>query len=65
MKAISLEPGRWEEGQMPDNVRLGAGTLVRGGLAFKRFHSKKNPHLPQVKIAPLMACILPSGKMPW
>jgi acetyltransferase-like isoleucine patch superfamily enzyme len=32
-------PGTWKEGVLPSNVRLGAGTLITGELAFKRFHS--------------------------
>jgi len=32
--------GRWTEGELPANVRLGANTLVTDSLAFKRFHSK-------------------------
>jgi acetyltransferase-like isoleucine patch superfamily enzyme len=30
---------------MPANVRLGNGTLVKGGLAFKRFHAKQGEAL--------------------
>jgi acetyltransferase-like isoleucine patch superfamily enzyme len=45
MNAATLEPGRWLDGQMPDNVRLGRNTILRGELAFKRFQSKKNPAL--------------------
>ncbi|HEX9047601.1 MAG TPA: hypothetical protein VF988_11285, partial [Verrucomicrobiae bacterium] len=41
----TLEAGRWLEGELPSNVQLGANTLLRGDLAFKRFHSKKNPAL--------------------
>lgn len=37
---ISSEDGRWVGGTPPGNVRLGAGTLVSGELAFKRFHSQ-------------------------
>jgi acetyltransferase-like isoleucine patch superfamily enzyme len=43
--AATLEPGRWLDGQLPDNARLGDNSIVRGDLAFKRFHSKKNPAL--------------------
>lgn len=32
-------PGRWANGALPENVRLGANTLVTGDLAFKRFHA--------------------------
>lgn len=45
MNTTALELGRWAEGRLPDNVRLGRNTLVRGELAFKRFHSQKNPAL--------------------
>lgn len=34
-------PGYWTEGELPRNVALGAGTLVTGHLAFKRFHSEE------------------------
>jgi acetyltransferase-like isoleucine patch superfamily enzyme len=37
-----LEPGRWLDGKLPENVSLGVDTIVRGDLAFKRFHSKGN-----------------------
>ena len=30
---------------MPDNVRAGAGTVVTGEVAFKRFHSRRTPAL--------------------
>ena len=45
MNAATLESGRWLDGQMPDNARLGRNTILRGDLAFKRFHSTKNPAL--------------------
>ncbi len=38
-------PGRWANGTPPSNVRLGGDTLVTGELAFKRFHSRKEPAL--------------------
>ena len=38
---LSTEPGRWEHGAFPANVRAGIGTLLTGDLAFKRFHSKQ------------------------
>ena len=43
--SATLEPGRWLDGNLPDNARLGLDTIVRGDLAFKRFHSKINPAL--------------------
>ena len=33
-------PGRWTQGVIPSNVRLGLNTVVTDELAFKRFHSK-------------------------
>lgn len=46
MTAIpSLDPGRWTDGELPRNVRLGAGTVVTGALAFKRFHARTDPAL--------------------
>jgi acetyltransferase-like isoleucine patch superfamily enzyme len=33
-------PGRWTEGKLPDNVRLGVDTVLTDDLAFKRFHSQ-------------------------
>jgi acetyltransferase-like isoleucine patch superfamily enzyme len=41
----SFEPGRWLDGNSPGNVVLGENTVIRGDLAFKRFHSSKNPAL--------------------
>ena len=35
------QPGRWIEGTLPANVRLGEGTIVTDSLAFKRFHSRQ------------------------
>ena len=32
-------PGRWRDGTLPENVRLGVNTLITGDLAFKRFHA--------------------------
>lgn len=39
----TVEPGRWLDGKLPENVILGANSIIRGDLAFKRFHSKLNP----------------------
>lgn len=36
----TLPPGRWTQGQLPPNVRLGLNTLLTDELAFKRFHSQ-------------------------
>ena len=32
--------GKWVDGEQPSNVRLGAGTLLKGDHAFHRFRSK-------------------------
>jgi acetyltransferase-like isoleucine patch superfamily enzyme len=34
-------PAKWTHGVIPANVQAGLGTLITGGLAFKRFHSTK------------------------
>lgn len=39
------EAGRWTAGQLPANVRLGAGTLLTGDYAFKRFRSRRDQAL--------------------
>src|ERR1051326_3715754 len=41
----ALGPGRWLDGSLPRNVILDANTIIRGDLAFKRFHSTENPAL--------------------
>jgi len=35
-----LQPGRWNDGELPLNVVLGVNTVINGSLAFKRFHSE-------------------------
>lgn len=46
MRRVALEePGRWVNGDLPANVRLGVNTLIVGDLAFKRFHSRLEPGL--------------------
>jgi acetyltransferase-like isoleucine patch superfamily enzyme len=37
--------GGWDEGEIPDRVRLGAGTVVTGGDVFKRLRSHRDPAL--------------------
>lgn len=32
-------PGRWADGALPQNVRVGTNSLITGNLAFKRFHA--------------------------
>src|SRR5712675_2007026 len=36
----AAQPGRWLEGELPQNVRLGVNTILAGTLAFKRFISR-------------------------
>jgi acetyltransferase-like isoleucine patch superfamily enzyme len=38
----TLQPGRWLDGALPENVLLGPNTVISGDLAFKRFRSQKN-----------------------
>src|SRR5882672_7822767 len=40
-----LQPGRWLDGSLPGNVTVGTNTIIRGDLAFKRFHSTEDPAL--------------------
>jgi acetyltransferase-like isoleucine patch superfamily enzyme len=42
---IKNPPGRWLDGKLPSNVRLGANTVIKGDLAFKRFQSQEDPAL--------------------
>jgi acetyltransferase-like isoleucine patch superfamily enzyme len=35
-----LEPGRWTDGELPANVRVGPDTLLTGAFCFKRFRSR-------------------------
>jgi acetyltransferase-like isoleucine patch superfamily enzyme len=39
MTARQPAPGRWTEGELPGNVRLGERSVLTGALAFKRFHA--------------------------
>jgi acetyltransferase-like isoleucine patch superfamily enzyme len=39
------EPGRWTEGQIPSNVRVGSDTVVTSDYAFKRFRSRRDEAL--------------------
>jgi len=41
----TLQPGRWLDGSLPGNVIVGANSIIRGDLAFKRFHSTEDPAL--------------------
>jgi len=41
MSESKRQPGRWSDGELPVNVRLGANTLVRGPFTFKRFRGER------------------------
>ena len=38
-------PGRWTDGTLPANVRIGADTVITGPDAFKRFRTMRDPGL--------------------
>ena len=38
-------PGRWTDGELPANVRVGRDSLITGALAFKRFRSRRDSAL--------------------
>jgi acetyltransferase-like isoleucine patch superfamily enzyme len=40
-----LPPGRWTDGALPANVRVGENTVLTGDYAFKRFRSRLDPAL--------------------
>ena len=40
-----LEPGRWTDGELPANVRVGPDSVLTGAHAFKRFRSRRDPAL--------------------
>jgi acetyltransferase-like isoleucine patch superfamily enzyme len=39
------EPGRWMNGELPTNIRVGVNSIIVGDHAFKRFHSRVEPAL--------------------
>jgi acetyltransferase-like isoleucine patch superfamily enzyme len=39
------EPGRWTDGELPANVRVGPNSVLTGDFIFKRFHSRREPAL--------------------
>ena len=45
MERQESAPGLWVGGALPANVQLGVNTMVTGDLAFKRFHSTRDPAL--------------------
>lgn len=56
---VERGPGSWDCGPVPDNVRLGAGTIVTGEHAFRRLRTGRDPglvvgsdcHLDQVQFS--------------
>jgi acetyltransferase-like isoleucine patch superfamily enzyme len=44
-ESAPLEPGRWADGALPANVRVGPNSLLLGDYAFKRFRSRREPAL--------------------
>lgn len=44
-ETLTLETGRWLDGELPANVRLGDGTVLRGDHAFHRFRSRRDEAL--------------------
>jgi len=39
--SADLPRGGWEDGELPPNCAIGAGTVIRGSRAFKRFASRR------------------------
>jgi len=39
------EPGRWTDGELPANARVGPDSVLTGMYAFKRFRSRLHPAL--------------------
>jgi acetyltransferase-like isoleucine patch superfamily enzyme len=42
-QATPLGPGRWTDGVLPTNVRVGPNTCITGEFAFKRLRSRREP----------------------
>jgi acetyltransferase-like isoleucine patch superfamily enzyme len=40
MRSDGADAGSWVDGELPENCVLGAGTIIRGPHAFKRFRSR-------------------------
>lgn len=45
MTQPDVQPGRWVEGALPANARVGPGTLITSQFAFKRFKSRRDDAL--------------------
>ena len=41
----SVSPGRWLDGRLPANTRVGLDSVITGDYAFKRFLSRLDPAL--------------------
>jgi len=41
----SVSPGRWLDGRLPANTRVGSDSVITGDYAFKRFLSRLDPAL--------------------
>jgi acetyltransferase-like isoleucine patch superfamily enzyme len=39
---MPLSPGRWTDGELPPNVRVGPDSVLAGDYAFKRFRSRRD-----------------------
>jgi acetyltransferase-like isoleucine patch superfamily enzyme len=44
-KGVRTEPGRWLDGELPRNVRVGSNSVITSDYAFKRFRSRLEPAL--------------------
>src|SRR2546430_1993139 len=45
MSDQELQPGRWLDGELPANTRVGPGSVITSPYAFKRFRSRLDPAL--------------------
>ena len=45
MKEMEIRPGRWSDGALPANVRIGERSVIIGPFAFKRFLTGRDPGL--------------------
>jgi acetyltransferase-like isoleucine patch superfamily enzyme len=41
----AVELGRWTDGRLPENVRIGPNSVITSDYAFKRFRSRRMPAL--------------------
>ncbi len=41
----AVEPGRWTDGELPANVRIGPNSIITSDYAFKRFRARRIPAL--------------------